>query len=356
MGYRLSAFYLGFAILALAACVVLWFMASITPLFKTQAFLAFLASSLFLLDSIVWWAARREKASPSNLAWVQRLRVASAVMIMCAAFAMMWRGFEAPLYGLICLGYFAWASLYAWYFFYVQRHESLLLGDLVRAWKLEKQKAEVATEYSLILALVAIQQLGMAVTVSIYGIEKGVSEAIVIVLFFVFIAIYLIVSPFIPLLRYAHRTVGANCFLSYATEDHALVEKIREGLEARHIGCFHDKRHVLSGDELAAVIGRGIATSDAFLVVLSASSVASSWVRDETFLALHYERLYGAPVVIPVRVCSMEIIEAWKVAGDDVGAKLRARSIASLGLENENWGESMDQLAKMLTTKTQAAI
>jgi hypothetical protein len=255
-------------------------------------------------------------------------------------------------------GFAVFAALFSWFFFYVRINNPMLLGDLVRAWKLDLPKYEVANRYSWLLFLVACMDAGLALRVSVKGVPSlggSQPEVLMAVLLFAFVAIYLVAGPVVPILRHARRTVGANCFLSYATEDRALVERLRDGLESRHISCFQDKRHVLGGDELAAAIGRGIATSDVFLVVLSNASVVSAWVRDETFLALHYERLYKAPIVIPIRICSMEVLEAWRSVGDDVGAKMRARSIVDLEHVDDDWGKSMDQLREILIAKTRSA-
>jgi len=281
--------------------------------------------------------------------------VTFALITICTVFAQVQLGPTQLVVELACCGFAVFAALFAWFFFYVRINNSMLLGSLVRDWRLDIPKSEVAIRYSSLLFVVAFIDAGLALQVSVKGVSglgSAQPEVLMVVLLFAFLVIYVLEGPIVPIIRNARRTVGANCFLSYATEDHAIADKVRSGLESRHISCFQDTRYVLGGDEVAAAIGKGIATSDVFLVVLSPSSIVSPWVRDETFLALHYARLYETPIVIPIRVCNMEMLEAWRSVGDDVGAKIRALSIVDFEHADDDWEKSMDHLREILITKT----
>jgi hypothetical protein len=355
MAYRLSAFYLGSTILSLFISALLW---SVYDYDKLRVFLAFGASLLFLLDSIAWWVAREQSLPSSYLAWVERGRVAAALVTIGTIYGHVMLGPTQLVIEAGCWGFAVYGALSAWLLFYARINHSMFLGNLVRAWRLDVPKNEVAYRYSGLYLVVALLGSGLALRVSVKGVQGLGTESPEIflsVILTVFLVIYLVVGPIIPILRNARRTVGANCFLSYASADQAFVDRLRDGLESHHVSCFQDKRYVLGGDELTTVIGRGIATSDVFIVVLSMASVSSQWVRDEALLALHYERLHETPIVIPLRLCAMHVLEGWTSAGDDVAGKIRARSIVDFEHVVDDWDGSMDRLRETLIAKTRAA-
>jgi hypothetical protein len=350
MGYGLSALYLGITILAGLGMVALGFLGNTGPIWVPVC----LAWLVLFLDAVSWWAARQRRRLAPELTWALILKVLFAAVALSALILTLREGTTARALGLGHFGYLGWAACTAWFYFNVRIVDPMLLGDLVRAWKLERPKIQIANLYSLLMSAVVLADVAALLQIGhegVTGFEGAKPEVLLGFMNGVFLVIYLVVGPIIPMIGRSKRIVGANCFLSYATEDAEFVNKLQEGLEARHLQCFHDRRHVLGGDELAITIGRGIASSDVFLVVLSESSLASQWVRDETLLALHYERMYGAPTVIPMRICSMDAIDAWKSAGDDVSAKIRGRSIVSFGQSEAKWEASLDQLGQMLTEK-----
>ena len=69
-------------------------------------------------------------------------------------------------------------------------------------------------------------------------------------------------------------------FLSYAREDEAVAASIAASLEAQGHSVWWDRR-LAGGSEYSRIIEQAIADSDAVLVLWSARSLESAWVRDE---------------------------------------------------------------------------
>ncbi len=78
-------------------------------------------------------------------------------------------------------------------------------------------------------------------------------------------------------------------FISHASADDAFVAKLRQALEALGISVWVDSRNLLAGSKLAQEIEEKIEQAKQFLVVLSPSTINSSWVRREIEKALEVE-------------------------------------------------------------------
>lgn len=79
-------------------------------------------------------------------------------------------------------------------------------------------------------------------------------------------------------------------FLSHATADDAFVAELRQALETQGISVWVDSRRLAGGAKLAPEIEANIEQASSFLVVLSPSTVNSSWVRREVRKALEAEK------------------------------------------------------------------
>ena len=94
-------------------------------------------------------------------------------------------------------------------------------------------------------------------------------------------------------------------FLSYASEDKALVEQVHLRLSERfpEIEFWPDKYEILGGDDLIEKIHSGIDDADRFIIFLSPNSIDKSWVRTELRKALADEISGIKPeFIIPIKV------------------------------------------------------
>lgn len=99
-------------------------------------------------------------------------------------------------------------------------------------------------------------------------------------------------------------------FISHATEDkNRFVLKFAEELRANGVDAWLDKWEMLPGDSLVdKIFEEGIKGASAFIVVLSATSVAKPWVREE-LNAGFVKRLSGKCRIIPVVLDNCEVPE-----------------------------------------------
>ncbi len=91
-----------------------------------------------------------------------------------------------------------------------------------------------------------------------------------------------------------------NVFLSYAHQDKDFAEKVVHQLYPKGIDVWWDVWEIMPGDSIVdKIFVKGIGESGAFLVVLSAASVQSRWVKEELNVAV-IRRLAGLTRIIPL--------------------------------------------------------
>jgi hypothetical protein len=99
---------------------------------------------------------------------------------------------------------------------------------------------------------------------------------------------------------------GYDLFLSYSHHDSDFVSKLDVALRANGLKVFLDKRDIRYGDLVADSVSGAIAEAAAQLVVVSATSVQSAWVRHE--IAADWTRAIESDFrVIPVVVDDAEV-------------------------------------------------
>lgn len=96
-------------------------------------------------------------------------------------------------------------------------------------------------------------------------------------------------------------------FLSYASADKELAQKIVEELRKRGIRVWFDTYELQPGDSIAKAIGYAISASDYLVVLLSPNSVNSVWVQQELGAALSRELTIRDITLLPVVIADCEI-------------------------------------------------
>lgn len=81
-----------------------------------------------------------------------------------------------------------------------------------------------------------------------------------------------------------------HVFISHASKDDAFVQELREQLESHDIAVWVDSRKLRGGAKLAHEINEAIEQARQVIVVLSANTVNSPWVRKEIQKALEVEK------------------------------------------------------------------
>lgn len=126
------------------------------------------------------------------------------------------------------------------------------------------------------------------------------------------------------MVRISRRKPGillADIFLSYARADQSRVELIAAALEQAGYSVWWD-RHIEGGSQYAKDIEEQITAARAVIVIWSAASVESEWVRDEAAVARDANKL--VPIMIdstvpPIGFRQRQAIDLTKGADESVG-------------------------------------
>ncbi|MEL7489421.1 MAG: TIR domain-containing protein [Pseudomonadota bacterium] len=122
----------------------------------------------------------------------------------------------------------------------------------------------------------------------------------------------------------------AKLFLSYARQDHAIVEKLAAALEAAGHDVWWDK-HIKAGSVYEHDIEAALKDADAAIVAWSGDAVQSAWVKDEAAFARDAGKLVpisldGAEAPLGFRQYQTMGFKGWK--GDSNAAAFQALQTA----------------------------
>jgi hypothetical protein len=98
-----------------------------------------------------------------------------------------------------------------------------------------------------------------------------------------------------------------SVFISHASADSHIAARLAMGLKAFDYDTWFDDWELLPGDSIVEKIDGAIAATDVLLVLLSASSVMSKWVRRELSAGLAKQLSGQGVLIIPVLVEDCEI-------------------------------------------------
>jgi hypothetical protein len=104
-----------------------------------------------------------------------------------------------------------------------------------------------------------------------------------------------------------------SCFISYSTMDQDFADRLYADLQIKGVRCWFAREDLKIGDRFRQRIDEAIRLHDKLLVILSANSVKSDWVREEVESCLERERREKRSLLFPVRLDEtvMESQEAW---------------------------------------------
>ncbi len=83
-----------------------------------------------------------------------------------------------------------------------------------------------------------------------------------------------------------------TCFISYSSKDRKFAERVHADLQSKGIRCWFAPEDLKDRDKFADRIESSIRTYDKLLVLLSAQSIASSWVENKVYAALEKEERF----------------------------------------------------------------
>ena len=109
------------------------------------------------------------------------------------------------------------------------------------------------------------------------------------------------------------KVLPAEIFLSHAHQDHLLTLRLARALDRHGIHSWYSERHVPGAKQWLDEIGAALDRCDWFVVLLTASSVRSKWVKRELTYALNQDRYEDRIVPLLVEPCDYTKL-AWPLA------------------------------------------
>jgi transcriptional regulator with XRE-family HTH domain len=104
-----------------------------------------------------------------------------------------------------------------------------------------------------------------------------------------------------------------TCFISYASKDQALAERLYADLQSKGVRCWYAPEDMKIGDNIRHRIDESIRLYDKLLLILSEHSISNPWVKHEVDTALEKEDNEKRIVLFPIRLDEtvMQSTKSW---------------------------------------------
>ena len=110
-----------------------------------------------------------------------------------------------------------------------------------------------------------------------------------------------------------------SCLISYSTKDQEFAERLHGDLQNKNVRCWFAPHDVQGGRKLHEQIDEAIRVHEKVLLILSAESMNSEWVKTEIAKARKRELREKKQVLFPVRLVPFEAIRDWECFDADAG-------------------------------------
>jgi hypothetical protein len=163
------------------------------------------------------------------------------------------------------------------------------------------------------------------------------------------------------MIAYIHSIAGDiqfySCFISYSSKDQEFAERLHADLQAKGVRCWFAPQNIRRGEKIHEQIDQAIRMYDKLLLILSADSMNSEWVKTEIANARQREIHEKRKMLFPVSLVPYEQVKEWKGFDADTG-KDSAREIREYYIPDfSNWEDhksytkEFDKLLKDLKAK-----
>jgi uncharacterized protein YjbI with pentapeptide repeats len=113
-----------------------------------------------------------------------------------------------------------------------------------------------------------------------------------------------------------------TCFISYSSKDQEFADRLYGDLQNKGVRCWFAPHDVQAGKKLHEQIDEAILRFERLLLILSANSMTSEWVKTEIRKARRREHTEKKRVLFPVRLVSFDAIRDWELFDADEGKDL----------------------------------
>jgi hypothetical protein len=125
-----------------------------------------------------------------------------------------------------------------------------------------------------------------------------------------------------------------SCFISYSGKDDDFVQRLYSRLQLEKLRVWFAPEDMKGGRESYHQIDSAIRIHDKLLIVLSAASMASEWVKLEIKKAIDAGMKEGRQKLFPISLCGFGKLEKWKCLddrGNDLAVEVRKFHIPDFG-------------------------
>jgi uncharacterized protein YjbI with pentapeptide repeats len=142
-----------------------------------------------------------------------------------------------------------------------------------------------------------------------------------------------------------------SCFISYSGSDHEFANRLHSDLTALGIRCWFAPHDLVAGRRLDEQIDQAIRISDLVILILSPSSLHSSWVKTEIAKVRRREVQERRHLLFPISILPFEELKHWELIDSDAGLDL-AREIREYFIPDfSNW-KNFDAYSRSLLLLT----
>ena len=113
-----------------------------------------------------------------------------------------------------------------------------------------------------------------------------------------------------------------SCFISHSSRDGKFAKRLHERMQGEGLRVWYAPEDMKGGRKSIEQIDQAIRVYDKFLLVLSAESMKSNWVRTEIKLARKREKAQKRQILFPIRLVSFKAIRDWECFDSDAGRDL----------------------------------
>lgn len=153
-----------------------------------------------------------------------------------------------------------------------------------------------------------------------------------------------------------------SCFISYSTKDQEFADRLYADLQNKGVRCWFAPEDLKPGNKLKEQIDQAIRIHERLLVILSASSMNSNWVKTEIIEARKREIKEKRRVLFPVSIAPFKKLKTWKFfdadEGKDIAKEIREYYIPpdfSDWKNHDSYSKGLKKLLKGLKTESTKA-
>lgn len=110
-----------------------------------------------------------------------------------------------------------------------------------------------------------------------------------------------------------------SVFISYSTSDEEFATRVYDDLQTNGVRCWFAPHDMQGGKKTYEQIDAAIQQQERLLLILSAASMSSNWVKTEIANARAKERRESRNVLFPIRLVPFPEVQSWKLFDADAG-------------------------------------